>query len=435
MLRFKKVLKSKIFWLCFLLIAILIFVLLWLFMPSKEKQTHIEENYELEVLISEQAELTIDFTEEYDCLNSKKEESCSGKTITITNLKIGDNFKDVINGDSLNSMMLEDAIILFLKDALANEEFNEVTINSDYELTDQFKEILEEEFPDLKIEFSYEEKENLVTYYTITFDTDGGSPIDSVVLKDGEILSEPTKPTKDGYTFKGWYQDDELYDFTMPVTKDFTLTASWEKNSTKEENSSNNNSSNNSSNNNNQTQISKINLNNNISVTEYNVSSGGMDCFFYMFVENLQEVFPNANIKKSSAGFNYVNFFAESGRSEEEVSPEEISRFLSNGTLKINTTNETSFKNIMNKYKNGNYKGIANVTITEDNHRFSFSYDYLSFNGLNIASDGEQANKEITNALAKSTKFMGTCGDFDNYNNKILDEELCSKYNLDCGRW
>ena len=41
-------------------------------------------------------------------------------------------------------------------------------------------------------------------------------------------VTEPTAPTKDGYTFAGWYSDKELktdYDFSAKVTKSFTLYA------------------------------------------------------------------------------------------------------------------------------------------------------------------------------------------------------------------
>ena len=43
-------------------------------------------------------------------------------------------------------------------------------------------------------------------------------------------VTEQTAPTKDGYTFAGWYSDKELktaYDFSAKVTKSFTLYAKW----------------------------------------------------------------------------------------------------------------------------------------------------------------------------------------------------------------
>lgn len=273
-------------------------------------------------------------------------------------------------------------------------------------------------------------------YYTINFDTNGGSNIDSVVVEEGSVIPKPNDPTKEGYTFIEWQLNNEAYDFSSLVYEELILTAFFEENKTTSNNMQNN--TNDTSNNitNNNTTSSKINLNNNISVTEYFVSSGSTNCFFYMFVSNLGEVFPDADIGKLNNNPAYVGFFPDKEtRREDEVSSEEIDEFLSNGTLKINASWENNFKSVMNKYKSGSYKGIANVDYGEENHRFMFSYDYLSFNGLKVNSSGESANKEIQNALVNATKFMGPCGGFDSYENKILDEELCSKYNLDCDRW
>lgn len=277
-------------------------------------------------------------------------------------------------------------------------------------------------------------------YITVSFDTDGGSNIDSVVIKIGETIKEPDIPTKDGYTFKGWYIEEEGFSFSKPITEEITLKAKWEENKEEKETPSTNTNSHNSPNknstNNNTPATNKINLNNNISVTEYHISSGTINCFYYMFVTNLQEVFPTAEISKINNNPSEVDFWhTKQDRQSYEVSTEEINEYLASGALKINTSAENNFKNILNKYKNGNYKGIANVNYTEDNHRFTFSYNYISFNGLNVSSNGETANKEIQNALSNSTKFVGPCGSASGYKNQILNEELCSKYHLDCGRW
>lgn len=51
--------------------------------------------------------------------------------------------------------------------------------------------------------------------YTITFDTgDGGSTVSEQKVLEGELATEPTTaPTKAGYTFGGWYNDDTEFDF------------------------------------------------------------------------------------------------------------------------------------------------------------------------------------------------------------------------------
>ncbi len=72
-----------------------------------------------------------------------------------------------------------------------------------------------------------------VSSYTVKFETDGGSTIKSQSISKNKTITEPTIPVKDGYTFDGWYTDEELtnkYDFTTKVTKSFTLYAKWIEN-------------------------------------------------------------------------------------------------------------------------------------------------------------------------------------------------------------
>ena len=63
--------------------------------------------------------------------------------------------------------------------------------------------------------------------YTVTFDSNGGSEVESLVVTGGEKATEPTSPTKTGYTFAGWYNGETAYDFSTAVTADITLTAKW----------------------------------------------------------------------------------------------------------------------------------------------------------------------------------------------------------------
>ena len=65
--------------------------------------------------------------------------------------------------------------------------------------------------------------------YTVTYDTDGGTKVSKEIVEKGEKATVPVDPTKDGYTFIGWYLEEEKYDFNSEVTKDITLKAKWEK--------------------------------------------------------------------------------------------------------------------------------------------------------------------------------------------------------------
>ncbi len=67
-------------------------------------------------------------------------------------------------------------------------------------------------------------------YYTVNFESNGGSEVASVQAEEGSAVEKPTDPTKAGYLFNGWYIDsalETLYDFSGAVTKNLTLYAAW----------------------------------------------------------------------------------------------------------------------------------------------------------------------------------------------------------------
>ena len=71
--------------------------------------------------------------------------------------------------------------------------------------------------------------------HTLTFETNGGSAIDPVTVRHGNAVARPADPTKDKYTFIGWYVDPEFteeYDFTTVLEADKTIYAKFELTST-----------------------------------------------------------------------------------------------------------------------------------------------------------------------------------------------------------
>ena len=62
-----------------------------------------------------------------------------------------------------------------------------------------------------------------INQYTITFDTNGGSEIAPITQDYGTEITAPDNPTRKGYTFKGW--DKEIPE-TMPA-ENITITARW----------------------------------------------------------------------------------------------------------------------------------------------------------------------------------------------------------------
>ena len=71
--------------------------------------------------------------------------------------------------------------------------------------------------------------------FTIKFDTDGGSQIESVKAMYSDVLTVSEEPVKEGYVFTGWYTDRDCtqrWDMEKDtVTGSMTLYAGWEKKS------------------------------------------------------------------------------------------------------------------------------------------------------------------------------------------------------------
>lgn len=46
--------------------------------------------------------------------------------------------------------------------------------------------------------------------YTVSFESNGGSAVESQQVEAGGYATEPEDPTRDGYFFTNWYSDEEL---------------------------------------------------------------------------------------------------------------------------------------------------------------------------------------------------------------------------------
>lgn len=71
--------------------------------------------------------------------------------------------------------------------------------------------------------------------WTVTFDTDGGSTAPDKQVRANSKVNKPDDPTKEGYTFEGWYDGDKKFDFDTPVSGERTVTlkAKWTKEAAK----------------------------------------------------------------------------------------------------------------------------------------------------------------------------------------------------------
>ena len=65
------------------------------------------------------------------------------------------------------------------------------------------------------------------TFYTVSFNTDGGTEVSQQSVFEGMTAVEPKSPTKLGYVFLRWTLNNKPYDFTTPVTSDLELKATY----------------------------------------------------------------------------------------------------------------------------------------------------------------------------------------------------------------
>ena len=77
------------------------------------------------------------------------------------------------------------------------------------------------------------EEEIVPEEYTVTFNPGNGDAYTTATVTEGDLVPIPTLPTRDGYTFIGWYTDSACtnawnFDTDRP-TSDMTLYGGWEK--------------------------------------------------------------------------------------------------------------------------------------------------------------------------------------------------------------
>ena len=72
------------------------------------------------------------------------------------------------------------------------------------------------------------------TNVTVTFDSTGGSAVEPQSVPKGQLVQRPADPIKDGHTFIGWYNKDDLqyinlpeWNFDYPVFENMELVAQW----------------------------------------------------------------------------------------------------------------------------------------------------------------------------------------------------------------
>lgn len=130
--------------------------------------------------------------------------SDSGKLLSV--MGMADSATRILTGNSSNTFYNA------TKDCLA--------------IADQCKGIFRADYQDN----SQHSKSQDTSYFTVSFETNGGSHINSQKIEYSKTAKTPEEPTKNKYSFAGWYSDAQLtteFDFNTPITEDTTLYAKW----------------------------------------------------------------------------------------------------------------------------------------------------------------------------------------------------------------
>ena len=143
---------------------------------------------------------------------------------------------DYNNGTEDGKVLVKYNNVIDDKDIKTKEDLGEKFINW-YLIVDEKdgKDVLAEE--PFNFETKIKENTNLKAVYdgtpetiTITFDSKGGSKVDSITINKGSELTLPKNPTYSGYTFNGWFDknDKSIKDKTI-FEESATLYAKWSK--------------------------------------------------------------------------------------------------------------------------------------------------------------------------------------------------------------
>ena len=129
----------------------------------------------------------------------------SGKAVLFNDGKYAVGNEEAVKGDATHSVTNTDGTVVYFTDAQAANDYAK-------ESGAQAPEVLK---------------------VTVTFDSNQGTAVDSQLVAVGGKVAKPADPTKKGYTFSGWFTDEDCtnaYDFDAYVDgtqPEFTLYAGW----------------------------------------------------------------------------------------------------------------------------------------------------------------------------------------------------------------
>lgn len=148
------------------------------------------------------------------------------KLIELTSEKEGDYYKIALDNDRLPSFMDE---FDFVYDVKFKDKNHSKKFKKDVKLLYDNEGEVKINSPSLTYEAIYKDAEKK---YKLSLDyRRNGENIDQDVLED-QKPTKPTKPEAEGYSFEGWYLDQDYktpFDFDRPMVEDTKIYAKWAK--------------------------------------------------------------------------------------------------------------------------------------------------------------------------------------------------------------
>ena len=128
-----------------------------------------------------------------------------------------DDYSDVCNLSYVEDIAPDGSIIKYDNYTEAGEYLIK------FKATDKYDNVTEE----LNAKLTIIEPEKDV--FRVTFDSKEGTKVTDMLVLDGETIKKPSDPVREGYIFKGWFLNNNEFDFNTPITGNTNLVAKWEK--------------------------------------------------------------------------------------------------------------------------------------------------------------------------------------------------------------
>ena len=427
----KKLNKKWIIILSILLVVVIITASIFI-IKNKKQQIQTKENT-YEAIVSINPMIKLEFKEVcHKSASNGNFESYSCDEPKVTNYElINDDAKNIYDDLDFSSTngCLADVLVMLAKKARENGiVFDSVHVSSNWESLKDYKnnnELLNTSNFEIDIVNKEELKNQENQKFLVTFNSDGGSSVDSQEILKGNKVSVPISPTKEGYSFVEWQFNGTAYDFNNKVESNIELKAIWKKEDTSNNQNNNSNSTDNSQNNKPTTDNTTPKNDNNTTPkdepteqpkTSYDLNLNDNIMYTFVSIPIYERPSSTCIAQIREAGYLYyddalvaISFKADQDNDYYDI--DLIEKFPSCfNPVPQSTINEL--------------KKIKGIKVVTNNYLYAVDFS-------------EYAYRKYAPDIYSNAKRLGimSYGGFGNNDYELLTEQACQEYNLSCGRW